>query len=351
MNWCFFKLLFFYLLRIQIIWADAYLVLKIISIYPSSSIKNQKELMMEPYSVFIHPTTNCHIACAESRIVIRVGETETDKPNDDNICRCLDPATLRNTSLVAKSYVISTALTSKNLQPTIYGNSECLPSDTLSNMDTNQNSQLVTENNQVSLQDQLKTTGLYIPRNDWLISHFQAKDMSSRTDVKQIVIHHEGGGRQIKNIEKMKVKANIIRDGHIRDRGFSEVGYHFMIGAGKILEARPMKYAGAHAGKDSPYNPTSIGIMLVGNYESYKEASNIKKTTTKKNKKDYLSPTPEDYEALVKLVTLLKANYEISSNQIYGHGSPPNMSVHPGTTLCPGKGLHTIIEKLRALDS
>lgn len=56
-----------------------------------------------------------------------------------------------------------------------------------------------------------------------------------------------------------------IRKEH-RARGFSDVGYHYVIQAdGSLLNGRPEEQIGAHAAvKGHAYNKTSIGVCLVG---------------------------------------------------------------------------------------
>lgn len=54
----------------------------------------------------------------------------------------------------------------------------------------------------------------------------------------------------------------VIRDWHVFDRGFSDVGYHFIITKdGKVHTGRPIERAGAHC---KGYNRNSIGICLTG---------------------------------------------------------------------------------------
>lgn len=53
-----------------------------------------------------------------------------------------------------------------------------------------------------------------------------------------------------------------IREWHVRDRGFRDIGYHFFIHLdGKIEKGRSIDTPGAHA---KGYNTHSIGIVYVG---------------------------------------------------------------------------------------
>lgn len=58
------------------------------------------------------------------------------------------------------------------------------------------------------------------------------------------------------------IGADEIRNWHTRDRGFSDIGYHFVIRRDGTLDTgRPIKKAGAHA---RGHNFNSLGVCLVG---------------------------------------------------------------------------------------
>ena len=62
--------------------------------------------------------------------------------------------------------------------------------------------------------------------------------------------------------EGRAVKAEDIRRWHMNDRGFSDIGYHFIVCLdGTIQSGRPLEKAGAHCrGK----NANSIGVCYIG---------------------------------------------------------------------------------------
>ena len=73
-----------------------------------------------------------------------------------------------------------------------------------------------------------------------------------------IIIHHTAGDYRetIESIERW----------HIYGRGWSEIGYHFVIGRdGTVYEGRSLDKRGAHAG--SIRNIGSIGIAIMGSFE------------------------------------------------------------------------------------
>ena len=87
-----------------------------------------------------------------------------------------------------------------------------------------------------------------------------------------------------------------------KERGFSEIGYHYLIGLnGEIWKGRSIEKVGAHT---TGYNTNSIGIAYVGGM-----------TEDMKSAKD--TRTPEQKESLLKLLTELKATYKDA--KIYGH--------------------------------
>lgn len=134
-----------------------------------------------------------------------------------------------------------------------------------------------------------------------------------------IVIHHsanEIGG------------ASRFDDYH-RDRGFDELGYHFVIGNGSdtemgLIETGPRWLAqkhGAHCKTpDEYYNQHGIGICIVGNLEKH-------------------APDPKQWTALLQLVHELSRQFDIPPEKILSHGQIT------GQTLCPGKFLD--MDKLR----
>ena len=62
--------------------------------------------------------------------------------------------------------------------------------------------------------------------------------------------------------EGRNYNVDTIRSWHMGDRGFSDIGYHFLIHLdGTIERGRPWDIPGAHA---QGYNRTSIGVAYVG---------------------------------------------------------------------------------------
>lgn len=118
-------------------------------------------------------------------------------------------------------------------------------------------------------------------------------------------------------------------DVYHRSRGWSELGYHFVINNGErqpdgLVEVggrwrnqRPGAHSRSPGGE---FNDRGIGICLVGNFQMH-------------------PPTPAQWEAVVRLCAHLCRTYQISpTNIIPHHAATP-------TTQCPGQ--HFDIDRLR----
>lgn len=101
--------------------------------------------------------------------------------------------------------------------------------------------------------------------------------------------------------EGRDVTINEVRRWHVEDRGWRDVGYHFLIQRDGIIdEGRPIEQTGAHT---RGHNWDSIGIAIVGGMS--KDMTEPKDTRTEEQK-----------EALVDLLCQLKDTY---GGTIYGH--------------------------------
>jgi len=103
--------------------------------------------------------------------------------------------------------------------------------------------------------------------------------------------------------------ANRIRGWHINERGWSDIGYHYVIANGKIYKddevgkliqeglvevGRPLYKAGAHC---KGHNSNSIGICMIG-VDKFSE---------------------KQYTALIHLVKGLMIQYDLTLEDVYGH--------------------------------
>lgn len=91
-----------------------------------------------------------------------------------------------------------------------------------------------------------------------------------------------------------------LRQWHVEERGWSDIGYHFFIDlAGEIHECRPIELTGAHT---KGHNWDSIGIAYAGGLDKNMDPCDTRNEAQK--------------EALVDLLCQLKDAY---GGVIYGH--------------------------------
>jgi hypothetical protein len=152
--------------------------------------------------------------------------------------------------------------------------------------------------------------GIYHPitnREGWLVYQEPLEQVLTT-----IVVHHSAlplsdGPREIQRL-------------HMMNRGFADIGYHFVIdGDGGLYEGRPLNVRGAHT---SGRNTGTVGIALMGNFENG-------------------PPPPAQLVALQTLAGCLVAAYEIT--HLAGH-----RDFQPGVTVCPGQFLEPILPGLAA---
>jgi N-acetyl-anhydromuramyl-L-alanine amidase AmpD len=135
-----------------------------------------------------------------------------------------------------------------------------------------------------------------------------------------VVIHHSAtaGG----NAEQFDVS-------HRRDRGFDELGYHFVIDNGsgapdgrvEVGPRWPKQKHGAHTGgtPNNEYNELGIGICLVGDFT-------------------WRSPSSAQLASLERLVAYLVETYGIPPENVITHRDAPGAH-----TECPGRLLDAYV--------
>jgi hypothetical protein len=143
-----------------------------------------------------------------------------------------------------------------------------------------------------------------IPR-DWV-------PYASARPWKWIVIHHSATpSGSARSFDRMH-----------REKGWDELGYHFVIGNGtesgdgqiEVGPRWPKQKWGAHAKTpNNEFNDYGIGICLVGNF-------------------DIERPTAAQMRSLAKLVAYLEKNYRVPASRVLGHSDTK-------PTDCPGRNL------------
>jgi len=132
--------------------------------------------------------------------------------------------------------------------------------------------------------------------------------MNPRTKTDTIVIHCAA------TKPSMNIGAEEIKKWHVDERGWSDIGYHFVITRDGTKElGRGSDLSGAHA---RAVNGTSVGICLVGGLsEDNKPENNF---------------TLEQFLTLKDLIKELKMKYP-DAKKIIGH-----YQVEPAKPHCPG---------------
>lgn len=117
----------------------------------------------------------------------------------------------------------------------------------------------------------------------------------SKRSINEIIVHctasHEG----------QNLTVDAIRRIHVRERGWSDIGYHYVVYLdGSIHEGRPVDISGAHC---TGHNTHSIGVVYVGGLLRNGKAADTR--------------TPAQKEGLLKLLKELKRLYPKAT--IHGH--------------------------------
>ena len=114
-----------------------------------------------------------------------------------------------------------------------------------------------------------------------------------------------------------------IQNYHMDNNGWSDIGYHFLIGtfhSGEtvVYQGRPENVIGAHTGGA---NTNNVGVNLIGDYDVEQVNAN-------------------GYKKMIHVLAWLCDEYNISSSQIYAHKDFSN-------TLCPGENLYSLLPQIR----
>mgnify|MGYP006179052949 CR=1 FL=1 len=135
----------------------------------------------------------------------------------------------------------------------------------------------------------------------------------------KLTLHH-AAGFSAEDIDEGKEQLRAIQDLHQFVRGWSDIGYHFVIDkAGNIYQGRPETVIGAHVLGN---NTGNIGVCVLGCYHPPELYCG-----------DWLSD--ETTSALVALYAWISNEYNYNPNILLGHRDYPN-----NDTSCPGNNVH-----------
>jgi len=131
--------------------------------------------------------------------------------------------------------------------------------------------------------------------------------------ISEIIIHCTATRADWWGKSATKDKVAEVRRWHMQDRGWKDIGYHFLIDRdGTLVEGRPLDQVGAHT---QGHNSGTIGVSLFGGFGS---------AATDKFSDHF---TPEQDKALRALIAKLCDTYKIT--KVSGHNEYASKA-------CPG---------------
>jgi hypothetical protein len=163
-----------------------------------------------------------------------------------------------------------------------------------------------------------------LARTSWAKGNPIPARMNRMTTPTKITIHHDGMS-PFTGTSRSSVAARIelIRTSHLkRDGGnrWGDIGYHFVVDrAGRVWQARPVSYQGAHV---KNHNEGNIGVLCLGNFEEQ-------------------SPTRNQVRRLEALIVQLRSQYRVPISKVYTHREL-------GSTACPGRNLQNQVQASRS---
>ncbi|MEM9663505.1 MAG: N-acetylmuramoyl-L-alanine amidase [Bacteroidota bacterium] len=174
-----------------------------------------------------------------------------------------------------------------------------------------------------------------VTRSAWGASSFRGSPIRlARPSYDFLTVHH-AAGFSATTLEDGKEQVKRIQDFHQNGRGWSDIGYHFVIDKGGnvfqgrpflngnvTLESGPVLVQGAHAGGA---NTGNIGICLLGCFHPPEGGSC----------RDEI--TPEARASLEVLLAFLSETYGVAPRQLRGHRDF-------GSTACPGDNNYELLD-------
>jgi len=160
-----------------------------------------------------------------------------------------------------------------------------------------------------------------ISRSNWTRTAPVTSKINAMNGISKLTVHHDGmDPSYFTDKSAVAQRLELIRTAHTRDRGWGDIGYHYIIDrAGRVWEGRPIQYQGAHVKNN---NENNVGILVLGNFEKQ-------------------SPSQAQLATLFETATKLTGRYKIRSSMVRSH-----QEINP--TECPGRNLQTKMNALRA---
>jgi hypothetical protein len=159
------------------------------------------------------------------------------------------------------------------------------------------------------------------PRSAWTRRPPSAGNINPMQGATKLTVHHEGW-TPVSFTDPTATSRRIeqIRRAHVEDRGWADIGYHFVVDrAGIVWQGRELRYQGAHV---RDHNEHNIGVLVLGNF-------------------DRQSPTDAQTRSLVMTMRGLLTRHRISPARVYTH-----QEINP--TACPGRALQQRMVAIRS---
>ena len=160
-----------------------------------------------------------------------------------------------------------------------------------------------------------------LPRARWAKAGPIASRVNPMGSIARITIHHEGW-TPVWFSDQASTAARIeqIRNIHVRDRGWGDIGYHYIIDrAGRVWQGRDIRYQGAHVSKNNEHN---VGVMCLGNFDKQR-------------------PSDAQMQSLINTLRSVQHMYSIPARRVYTH-----QELSP--TACPGSHLQPRVVAIRS---
>ena len=145
---------------------------------------------------------------------------------------------------------------------------------------------------------------------------------------RKLTLHHAAGWAA-KTLDEGKAAVKSIQEFHQDGRGWSDIGYHFLVDmGGNIYQGRPETVLGAHVGGA---NTGNIGVCVLGCYHPPETSLPC-----------YDEMTYATEKSLIHLYSWIADTYGVDPNVLKGHRD------YFGTTSCPGDNVWPLLPQMRA---
>ena len=153
-------------------------------------------------------------------------------------------------------------------------------------------------------------------------------DYSNHPYFNKMTLHHSAGWAAT-TLEEGKAAVKSIQRFHQDGRGWSDIGYHFLVDmGGNIYQGRPETVLGAHVGGA---NTGNIGVCILGCYHPPESSIPC-----------YDEMTYNSEQSLIQLYAWISDTYGMEPKILKGHRD------YFGTTSCPGNNVWSKLPQLRS---